>query len=171
MENTKQQASAYQSIMQTKEKADEVTLYQHYLDCCEGLGIPGVREFLDQMLALDFLIVNEDRHFNNFGVIRNAETLEWLGAAPIFDSGTSLWHDHVFIGHEGKQTPSKPFCDSHTEQIKLVTSFDWLDISVLNDSPEYFESLLTENKFINEERRTFLTDALKTRIEMLDRFL
>ncbi len=34
------------------------------------------------MIVLDYLIANEDRHLNNFGVIRNAETLEWLGFAP-----------------------------------------------------------------------------------------
>ena len=45
------------------------------------------------MIVLDYLIVNEDRHQNNFGVVRNAETLEYLGAAPIYDSGTSLWFD------------------------------------------------------------------------------
>lgn len=33
--------------------------------------------------------MNKDRHFNNFGVLRNTETLEWLGMAPIYDSGSS----------------------------------------------------------------------------------
>ena len=59
----------------------------------EQLGIPGIRESLDRMLVLDYLILNEDRHQNNFGAIRNANTLEWLGAAPVFDNGSSLWFD------------------------------------------------------------------------------
>ncbi len=45
------------------------------------------------MLTLDYIIANGDRHYNNFGFIRNAETLEWQGLAPIFDSGASLWHN------------------------------------------------------------------------------
>ena len=45
------------------------------------------------MITVDYLLVNEDRHQNNFGVIRNAETLEYLGPAPLYDSGTSLWSD------------------------------------------------------------------------------
>ena len=45
------------------------------------------------MIVLDFIIANEDRHFNNFGLVRNAVTLEWIGAAPIFDCGTSLWYN------------------------------------------------------------------------------
>ena len=80
-------------IMQTVKRPNHVSVYQHYMDCCEALGIPGVREAVDRMIVLDYLIVNEDRHQNNFGVVRNAETLEYLGAAPIYDSGTSLWFD------------------------------------------------------------------------------
>ena len=73
------------------------------------------------MLVLDYLIVNEDRHQNNFGVIRNADTLEYLGAAPIYDSGTSLWFDKptAMIRADAK-TICKPFKTSHEEQIGLV---------------------------------------------------
>jgi len=35
-------------------------------------------------------MLNEDRHLNNFGVIRNVENLEWIDTAPIFDTGQSL---------------------------------------------------------------------------------
>lgn len=48
-----------------------------------------MRKFLDYLLAFDFIMVNTDRHFGNFGAVRNIETLEWLGPAPVFDSGTS----------------------------------------------------------------------------------
>ncbi len=41
------------------------------------------------MIVLDYIIANEDRHLNNFGLLRNAETLEWYGFAPIYDSGSS----------------------------------------------------------------------------------
>lgn len=37
------------------------------------------------------LPVNEDRHQNNFGVVRNAETLEYVSMAPVYDSGSPLW--------------------------------------------------------------------------------
>jgi len=158
--------SAHQ-IALTKEKNEETSVYQHFVDCCDTLGIVDIKIGLDRMLTLDYLIVNEDRHLNNFGAIRNAETLKWIGFAPIFDSGTSLWHDHLTFGHSGKQTPSKPFCDSHTEQIKLVTTFDWLDISALNGVEDVFEQILLSNLRINEERRVFLCQALKHRVKML----
>lgn len=55
----------------------------HYVNLCEEHGIKNIRHSLDEMLVIDYIVANEDRHFNNFGVIRNAETLEWLSAAPI----------------------------------------------------------------------------------------
>lgn len=39
---------------------------------------------------LDYIILNEDRHLNNFGVIRDVETLEWKRICPIFDTGRSM---------------------------------------------------------------------------------
>ncbi|WP_228725157.1 HipA domain-containing protein [Caproicibacter fermentans] len=78
-------------IMHTRQKPNHVSVYQHYIDCCKTLGIPGVRNSLDRMMVLDYIIANEDRHQTNFGAVRNAETLEWVGTAPIFDSGSSLW--------------------------------------------------------------------------------
>ena len=51
--------------------------------------------FLDRTNVTDHLIANENRYFNNFRARRNADTLEWLGMAPIDDSGSSLGFDKV----------------------------------------------------------------------------
>ncbi|MEG0330589.1 MAG: HipA domain-containing protein [Longicatena sp.] len=48
------------------------------------------REQLDNMLVVDYIMINEDRHLRNFGIIRNVETLEWIKVAPIYDTGQSL---------------------------------------------------------------------------------
>ena len=39
------------------------------------------------MFLVDFIIANKDRHYRNFGFLRNSETLEWIGLAPVYDSG------------------------------------------------------------------------------------
>lgn len=155
-------------IMQTQPKANHVSIYQHYLNCCEALGIPGIREALDKMMVLDYLIVNEDRHQNNFGVIRNAETLEFLGAAPVFDSGSSLWFSkpNALINPTARIN-CKPFKNSHDEQIKLVSSFDWLDLNALYGIDEELRTLVKDSLFIDESRCNALCNGLKKRIDML----
>ncbi|MCL1809032.1 MAG: XRE family transcriptional regulator [Clostridiales bacterium] len=43
------------------------------------------------MLVFDALVYNEDRHFGNFGLLRNNHTGEIAAPAPIFDNGNSLF--------------------------------------------------------------------------------
>ena len=65
---------------------DSMKDYEKYIDILEKNGIREAREKLENMYVLDYLIMNEDRHLNNFGVIRDVNTLEWLDVAPIFDN-------------------------------------------------------------------------------------
>ena len=45
---------------------------------------------LASMLVFDAVILNEDRHFGNFGVLRDNHSGEIISPAPIFDNGLSL---------------------------------------------------------------------------------
>ncbi len=47
---------------------------------------------LSDMLALDAIICNTDRHYNNFGFLANSHTNELVSFAPLFDHGNSLYH-------------------------------------------------------------------------------
>ena len=52
------------------------------------------RDFSDavrDMLVFDALIYNEDRHFGNFGLLRDNRTGKIKAPAPIFDNGNSLF--------------------------------------------------------------------------------
>lgn len=155
-------------IMQTQKKENHVSVYQHYSNCCEALGIADISEHLDYMIIVDYLIANEDRHQNNFGVLRNADTLQWLGAAPIYDSGSSLWFTSPvsMISAAGKLS-SKPFKTTHDEQIKLVTSFDWVDLNALEGMDDEIREIVNDSPFIDDLRCDAICNAFNKRIEML----
>ena len=61
------------------------------LDYYEKLG-PEAYEHIKSMLVFDAVIYNEDRHFGNFGVLRDNHSGAVIGAAPIFDNGLSLFN-------------------------------------------------------------------------------
>lgn len=61
------------------------------LDYYERLG-PEAYEEIKSMLVFDAVIYNEDRHFGNFGVLRDNHSGEVVGAAPAFDHGLSLFN-------------------------------------------------------------------------------
>ena len=72
------------------------------------------------MFLFDYLINNADRHYGNFGFIRNVQTRKFLGMAPIFDNGNSLWYLQLNKRMKLKDQPAKPFCDTHAEQVMLL---------------------------------------------------
>lgn len=159
-------------VMQTQKKANDVSVYRHYINCCESLGVPNIVHAVDQMLVLDYIIANEDRHQNNFGLLRNAETLEWIGAAPIYDSGSSLGFDKLpkqIVS--GLEMECKPFKRSHQEQIKLVTSFDWVNFEALDGIGEkiraVFASAVQRGDFIDEGRVSAIVTSVSKKIDDL----
>lgn len=64
---------------------------QACLDYYDSLG-KDFDEQLRSMLVFDAVIYNEDRHFGNFGVLRDNRSGEILKPAPIFDNGLSLFN-------------------------------------------------------------------------------
>lgn len=79
--------SAHQILYEIQKKEN---VYEEYIKILENKGINNVREKLENMFILDYLILNEDRHLNNFGIIRNVNNLNWIDIAPIFNNGQSL---------------------------------------------------------------------------------
>ena len=101
--------------------------YNHFLGCAEQLGIPHVKHDLDAMLQFDYLINNTDRHLGNFGFIRNVNTLQFIGMAPIFDNGNSLWFDSPAELISRHKQPAYPFAEKQEKQLKLTDgSNSWI---------------------------------------------
>ena len=73
---------------------------QKCLDYYDKLG-KVFSEQIRSMLVFDALIYNEDRHFGNFGVLRDNHTGKIVAPAPIFDNGLSLF---CFAGQEDLPT-------------------------------------------------------------------
>ncbi len=118
-------------IMRVRKQPNHLSDYGHFMECCGFLGIPGAEDGVNKMLAVDYLLANDDRHLHNFGAVRSAETLEWLGLAPIFDCGNSMWCSQPTSRVDAADAPSKPFRKTHAGQVKLVTSFGWLEPEAL----------------------------------------
>ena len=143
--------TAYQ-IRNDMKRHDSIEDYEDYVKLLEIKGIKDAREKLENMYILDFLIMNEDRHLNNFGIIRNVNTLEWLDIAPIFDNGQSLniqdYNDEevVISGHGRLFYEVKPF----DEIIKVVKDIKRIDVSKLDGIVEEFDNLLHKYQHITK---------------------
>ena len=143
--------TAYQ-IRNDMKRHDNTDDYEEYIKKLEENGISNAREKIENMYILDFLIMNEDRHLNNFGIIRDVNTLKWLDVAPIFDNGMALnipYYDEneVIVSGNGRFFYEvKPF----DEIIKVVRNIKRIDASKLSDIPEEFDKLLHKYQSITK---------------------
>lgn len=156
-------------VMQANKKRSDVSVYQHYINCCELYGIENIVQAIDQMIVVDYIIANEDRHQNNFGLVRDANTLEWLSPAPIYDSGSSLGYDKLTNQIlSGKTIECKPFKKTHEEQLNLVTSFDWINFDALKGLDKDIKKVFANaGEYIDENRINAIISSVESRIEYL----
>jgi len=158
-------------VMQTAKKDNSTSVYQHFVNCSRRLGVENIIPALDRMIVLDYLIANEDRHLNNFGLLRDPETLRWIGMAPIFDNGSSLGYDKVASQiRTGQGVVCKPFKKRHEEHLKLVSSFDWIDFDVLSDIGELVLKTLSDGRakeFVGVERMDAIVETMENRVQTL----
>ncbi len=143
--------------------------YQHLLRCCQAVGmsaIPDIEKQLCRMFVVDSIIANTDRHFNNFGFVRNADTLAWIGLAPVFDTGTSLFHDFSAYDlqhnseHINRTAASKPFAKTHQEQLKkLPCSAHCRDLPFekLSGIETFAQELFSHNRHMSEKKNNLCT--------------
>lgn len=80
-------------IVASRKKNNAVSYYEHFIAVCvaHGMAEETLRSFLEYQILTDFILTNTDRHLNNFGVLRDTHSLKFIGMAPIFDSGNSMF--------------------------------------------------------------------------------
>lgn len=150
--------------------------YEEYIKILEGKGINNVREKLENMFILDYLILNEDRHLNNFGIIRDVNTLKWIDIAPIFDNGQSLnildYNDcELVINGQGRFFHSVLDFDLIISKIKDIKR---IDLSKLDGVVLKFEEVLHKYQEITkmtDRRINNICTLLMSRINKLRRII
>lgn len=122
-------------IVEFKKKDNAMSMYEHLIHVCtkHGMDEGAVRTFLEYQILADFVLTNTDRHLNNFGVLRNANTLKFLGMAPIFDSGNSMFWQNPRLPEYSDLTDVavNSFRNTEKRMLQFVRNKDVLDVSKL----------------------------------------
>ena len=165
------------NILNTQNKNKRISAFKHFINCCNELNIDSkntLKSDLGKMILLDFIIANTDRYYNNFAFLRNSTTLEWLGLAPVFDSGTSMFNTKTteelrFLkSTDSQKMDAKPFYSKQQKQLEsfsTIIALQEINFNSLSEIPDFYSNLLSMNKKISEERRRLLTVQLKRRID------
>ncbi len=128
------------------------------------------------MFILDYLILNEDRHLNNFGIIRNVNNLNWIDIVPIFDNGQALNifdynEEELIINSQGRFFYNVYDFDFIISKIKDIKR---IDLSKLDGVVDEFDELLHKYQSITrmtDRRINKIYTLLMSRINKLENII
>lgn len=171
--NKNQEIITAYDIYNTKQKPNHINDFNHYVQILEEHNVPNAREQLENMIILDYLTMNYDRHMKNFGIIRNVQTLKWEKTTPLFDNGQSMNCNTITSQMNFNNGEGKLFYDTHKKFSKypnLISDFSRFDFNKLNNLPEKFKDVLTiykEYAYMDKNRIDKLVNGLEMRIDKI----
>jgi hypothetical protein len=163
------------SVFNLKEQtafADD--FYNQYCECAKSLQVRNIEAMLDRMMVLDYLLLNHDRHFRNFGILRDSSDLGKTSAAPIFDSGTSLYckeGSRWIISPEKKRATHRNCFTSLAKQLGLVKSWNWYDGKKLEGIELFCDEVFSRVPEVETERGKKIGEMVRKRIMEVDWYI
>lgn len=171
-ENT-ELVSAYDLMSKYLDKGEKIN-YDNYVKTLEEIGIKDAKLKVQKMILLDLIISNTDRHLNNFGVIRDVNSLKFIDVAPIYDTGRSLATSNLSVKEYdglmiffGKEDVHRSDVLDYIKDIKLSKE----QVKMLEDIPVMYEDLLKEYyqytnlSYYKENIKEDLVELLKKNIK------
>lgn len=100
-------------------------IFDYFISVASEYGIDW-NSYLSKMIILDYLFGNEDRHLNNLGFIRNADSIV---EAPLFDFGLGLFeHDKRYQSKSLYRVlpmmEGKPFASDLEAAVNMILQTD-----------------------------------------------
>ncbi|MBQ7563482.1 MAG: HipA domain-containing protein [Lachnospiraceae bacterium] len=151
-------------------KPNHLSEYENYIDICEQNGLSKIRELLEYQIETDFLLFNTDRHFQNFGILRDPETLEFLSPAPIYDTANSMSFRNTYemSRKDILQTPITSFARSEEKLLGYITEKKCVDLLCTPDKKEVYDFYIAHG--ISEAKSEIIAKNYDTKRDMLNEF-
>ena len=154
--------------------ADDLRLKYGFEKSYEGIAQIGRQKSLDtftdslnKMIIADYLVLNTDRHWQNFGILRDSFSGAWINAIPLFDNGYSLWNNYNVDPNSPSHSSS--FADTNEDCLKYVDIRKY--INSIPDMTSIFDKAF--ELYENKDRKAKVRDGVLHRQRdyeiMLDR--
>lgn len=144
--------------------------FDRLIDICgrHGIDTDQLRRDLEYQIMSDYVLTNIDRHMENIGFLRDADTLEFIRMAPIFDSGKAFSPGFTVpcTEEELDTIQVNSFRQTEPELLELVSDSSVLDLSGLLSEDEVYR-LYRKDSRMWEGRIDSAIWLYKKKIEML----
>jgi hypothetical protein len=139
--------------------------YESLKSLIEKKGNSDFIESLNKMIIIDFMIENTDRHWQNFGIIRDSKTGSWIESIPLFDNGYSFWNnDFIDIN---RISESQSFKEYNIDNMDYVNMENYVER--IPKMEELFD--IAFEYYQNKERKIDLRNGVKGKEEELINYL
>lgn len=175
IDKDKEYVEAYQ-ILEGIECKNSYDTYKKYIKLLEEQKIENAREKVENMFIIDFLMMNEDRNLNNFGVVREEGTLKWIDTAPLFDTSHSLVVQDFSQNSVVTSGYAMFFSEliSFDNLIDIVENIERIDVNKLDGIVDEYYTVLTKYQKYTKvpiERINLECFLLKRQIDKLKKLI
>ena len=151
------------------------SLREKLLNSLENAGMNRTEcdKFISYLHLTDFIISNVDRHLNNFGIMRDPDTLKAVGFAPIFDNGNSMLYndveDYYSISFKTLKTKSYGIYSTDEKMLRgCKTGYDMINLSLLPTAHDVYEKYKTNLFRYATQNAMFVAKAYDYKIKVLE---
>lgn len=129
--------SAY-AVVTSEHQKNDISRYEHFIRVCSNYGMDEelLRRDLEYQILMDFILSGRDRHLSNVSILRDANTLDFVRMAPIYDSGKCLFVDLDIPGSakELLNVKTNSFASTELKLLDYVRDRSLLDVTKLPSS-------------------------------------
>lgn len=164
--------SAYDVVISKKQRPD-VNSYEHFIRVCaeHGLAEETLRPFMEYQIMTDFILSGRDRHLSNVAVLRDADTLQFMQPAPIYDSGKAMFVDSSVPKTEQEMLNIHTESFQNTERKLLAMARDrsLVDANKL-PSPSFIRELYSLDAHMDDSRIEEIVHGYEMKIDLFVRW-
>lgn len=168
----KELVSAY-AVVTSSVQRNDISSYEHFISICgqHGMDTELLRRDLEYQIQTDFILSGRDRHLSNVSILRDADTLEFIRMAPIYDSGKCMFVAEAIPGSEKEllDIRTTSFANTELKLLNYVTDRSLVDVSKL-PGPYIFEKYYLKDSHMDEGRIKKLTEAYEKKIDLYRRY-
>lgn len=138
-----------------------------------GMDEAAYRNSICKMMVGDYILANIDRHWRNFGFIRNIDSLE-MRPAPAFDTGNCLWYWKGVreIERLNFDFALKPFGPEPERELSAIDCARWYSPEMLEGFVEEAVGILSASDHARSNGRLdFIAEAIGTHIARINAIL
>ena len=155
--------SLYQSIYKISDHENRLMFLVNQVERMTGLKNFGI--YMNKLMTIDALFLNEDRHMHNIAVLMNEKGE--FAYCPIFDNGASLLADTRMDYPLGEnvlelieQARAKTFSSDFEEQLDISEKLYGMNLK-FDFTEKYIEELLTGAEVYSEDEKNRVKEIIR----------